>query len=118
MINDDEDDDHRPAQIQPLTGQTRHRLCAGQVCVSVASCVKELIENSLDAKSTRLQITFLGHGADLIELVDNGEGIAECDFDRIGLRYHTSKLSQFEDLEHVNTYGFRGEALSSICIYA
>ena len=127
------DDDLRPAQIRPLAGITRHRLCAGQVCVSVASCVKELIENSLDAHSTRLQLTFIAHGADLIELVDNGDGIPEEDFDKIGLfkkkkrkykksilglRYHTSKLSQFEDLEHVNTYGFRGEALSSICIYS
>jgi DNA mismatch repair protein PMS2 len=130
-----DEDDLRPAQILPLTGTTRHRLCAGQVCVSVASCVKELIENSLDAHSTRLQLTFIAHGADLIELIDNGDGIAESDFEKIGLlkiekkfiltlnwflglRYHTSKLSQFEDLEHVNTYGFRGEALSSICIYA
>ncbi|UJR14601.1 hypothetical protein I4U23_001596 [Adineta vaga] len=112
------DDDLRPAQIRPLAGTTRHRLCAGQVCVSVASCVKELIENSLDAHSTRLQLTFIAHGADLIELVDNGDGIPEHDFEKIGLRYHTSKLSQFEDLEHVITYGFRGEALSSICIYA
>ncbi|CAF1195553.1 unnamed protein product, partial [Adineta ricciae] len=112
------DDDLRPAQIRPLAGTTRHRLCAGQVCVSVASCVKEIIENSLDAHSTRLQLTFIAHGADLIELVDNGDGIPEHDFDKLGLRYHTSKLSQFEDLEHVNTYGFRGEALSSICIYA
>ncbi|CAF4053342.1 unnamed protein product [Rotaria sp. Silwood2] len=114
----DDDDDHREAQIRPLAGTTRLRLCAGQVCVSVASCVKELIENSLDAHSTRLQLTFIAHGADLIELVDNGDGIAEHDFEKIGLRYHTSKLCQYEDLEHVNTYGFRGEALSSICIYA
>ncbi|CAF4015349.1 unnamed protein product [Rotaria sp. Silwood2] len=114
----DDDDDHREAQIRPLAGTTRFRLCAGQVCVSVASCVKELIENSLDAHSARLQLTFIAHGADLIELVDNGDGIAEHDFEKIGLRYHTSKLCQYEDLEHVNTYGFRGEALSSICIYA
>ncbi|CAF1271135.1 unnamed protein product [Rotaria sordida] len=115
---DDNDDDLRPAQIRSLAGTTRLRLCAGQVCVSVASCVKELIENSLDAHSTRLQLTFIAHGADLIELVDNGDGIAEHDFEKIGLRYHTSKISQYEDLENVNTYGFRGEALSSICIYA
>jgi DNA mismatch repair protein PMS2 len=82
-MNDD-DDDLRPAQIRPLAGTTRHRLCAGQVCVSVASCVKELIENSLDAHSTRLQLTFIAHGADLIELVDNGDGIAEHDFEKIG----------------------------------
>ncbi|CAF0875032.1 unnamed protein product [Adineta steineri] len=113
-----DEEDLRPAQIRPLAGTTRHRLCAGQVCVSVASCVKELIENSLDAHSTRLQLTFIAHGADLIELTDNGDGIAEHDFEKLGLRYHTSKLSQFEDLENVNTYGFRGEALSSICIYA
>ena len=78
------DEDLRPAQIRPLAGTIRHRLCAGQVCVSIASCVKELIENSLDAHSTRLQMTFIAHGADLIELVDNGEGITEEDFDTIG----------------------------------
>lgn len=80
-----DEDDLRPAQIRSLTGVIRHRLCAGQVCVSVASCVKELIENSLDAHSTRLQLTFIAHGADLIELVDNGDGIAEHDFEKIGL---------------------------------
>jgi DNA mismatch repair protein PMS2 len=78
------DEDLRPAQIRPLAGTTRHRLCAGQVCVSVASCVKEVIENSLDAHSTRLQLTFIAHGADLIELVDNGDGIAEDDFEKLG----------------------------------
>lgn len=79
------EDDLRPVQIQPLAGTIRHRLCAGQVCVSVSSCVKELIENSLDANSTRLQLTFIAHGADLIELIDNGDGIAENDFDKLGL---------------------------------
>ena len=78
------DEDLRPAQIRPLTGTIRHRLCAGQVCVSIASCVKELIENSLDAQSTRLQLVFNGHGTDLIELVDNGHGIAEHDFEKLG----------------------------------
>ena len=82
---DDDSDDHRSAQIHSLAGTIRQRLCAGQVCVSVASCVKELIENSLDAHSTRLQLTFIAHGADLIELVDNGDGIAEHDFEKIGL---------------------------------
>ncbi|CAM4816827.1 unnamed protein product [Rotaria magnacalcarata] len=113
-----DEDDLRPPEIRSLAGTTRHRLCAGQVCVSVASCIKELIENSLDANSTRLQLTCIAYGADLIELVDNGDGIAEHDFEKLGLRYHTSKISQFEDLEYVNTYGFRGEALSSMCIYA
>ena len=91
------DEDLRPTKIIPLAGTIRHRLCAGQVCVSVASCVKELIENSLDAHSTRLQMTFIAHGADLIELVDNGHGIAEEDFDQIGL--FTTKRIVFDLIE-------------------
>jgi DNA mismatch repair protein PMS2 len=89
-----DDDDLRPAQILSLAGTIRHRLCAGQVCVSVASCVKELIENSLDAHSTRLQLTFIAHGADLIELVDNGDGIAEHDFEKIGLLKKRRKIEK------------------------
>lgn len=79
-----DEEDLRPAKIRPLAGDIRHSLCAGQVCVSVASCVKEMIENSLDAHSTRLQMTFISHGADLIELIDNGDGISEEEFDKIG----------------------------------
>lgn len=94
-----DEDDLLPAKIQPLDGTLRHRLCAGQVCVSVASCVKELIENSLDAHSTRLQLTFIAHGADLIELVDNGDGIAEYDFEKLGsLKIKQINLNLFKKL--------------------
>ena len=91
------------------------RLTSGQVLLDLASAVKELLENSLDAGATAIEVRFREYGVGGLEVHDNGTGIDESDHASIGLRSHTSKLSSFEDLESVSTLGFRGEALSSIC---
>lgn len=91
------------------------RLTSGQVLLDLASAVKELLENSLDAGATACEIRFREYGVGGFEVHDNGTGIDETDHASIGLRSYTSKLSSFEDLETVSTLGFRGEALSSIC---
>ncbi|KAF7295692.1 hypothetical protein MIND_01109600 [Mycena indigotica] len=92
-----------------------HHITSGQVVIDLQTAVKELVENSLDAGATTLDIRFKNYGLNSIELVDNGSGIEEGDWDAIGLKHHTSKLATLADLDTVQTFGFRGEALSSLC---
>lgn len=92
-----------------------HRITSGQVIVDMTSIVKEVVENSLDANATVVEVEFKNYGLDSITVSDNGDGISEEDFESIALKHHTSKLSSFNELEKVHTLGFRGEALSSLC---
>lgn len=93
-----------------------HKITAGQVIIDIENAVKELLENSLDAGATNIEILFKNYGLDSFEVSDNGTGISEDDFDSIAKRHHTLKLSKFEDLHgNVTTYGFRGEAIASLC---
>ncbi|CAH8582603.1 unnamed protein product [Schistosoma intercalatum] len=101
--------------ISRLDKNLVHKICSGQVVVTLASAVKELLENSIDAKSSKIEIRLRGHGSESIEVIDNGVGIREEDFEGLTGKYCTSKLSTFDDLSCVETYGFRGEALSSLC---
>ncbi|CCM04153.1 uncharacterized protein FIBRA_06315 [Fibroporia radiculosa] len=108
-----------PAQsIKALDTTSVHRIASGQVVIDLQTAVKELVENSLDAKATSIEVRFKEYGLAAIEVVDNGSGIAPGDYDSIGLKHHTSKLSSFSDLTSVRTFGFRGEALSSLCALA
>jgi DNA mismatch repair protein PMS2 len=77
--------------------------------------VKELLENAMDAGATRIEVRFVNHGMQLIEVVDNGSGILDEDLQTVTERYTTSKLQTFHDLSSVSTFGFRGEALNSLC---
>lgn len=100
--------------IRLLDDNLINKIAAGEVIERPASIVKELIENSLDAGSTRIKIRILGGGVDEIEIEDNGHGILAEDLPMAFLRHATSKISSEEDLEHIHTMGFRGEALPSI----
>lgn len=92
--------------------------CA-QVVLDPAAVVKELVENALDAGSTRINIRIRGKAAlDSITVSDNGTGIAGDDYPALCLPSATSKLAEFEDLDSIATFGFRGEALSAICAIA
>ncbi|KAL3908277.1 MAG: hypothetical protein SGPRY_009863, partial [Prymnesium sp.] len=84
------------------------------VIIDVQSAVKELLENALDAGTRRLELRFKESGVDLLEVADNGAGIASPNLDAIALRHHTSKLVQFDDLQKLRSFGFRGEALNSL----
>ncbi|KAJ3934300.1 MAG: hypothetical protein NXY57DRAFT_890483 [Lentinula lateritia] len=101
--------------IKAIEGSSVHRLTSGQVVIDLQTAVKELVENSLDAGATNIDVRFKNCGLKSIEVIDNGSGISEKDFDSIGRKHHTSKLSAFHDLMTLTSFGFRGEALSSLC---
>ncbi|XP_071427673.1 mismatch repair endonuclease PMS2 isoform X2 [Pithys albifrons albifrons] len=103
------------ATIRPIDRTSVHRICSGQVVLSLGTAVKELVENSLDAGATNIDIKLKDHGAELIEVSDNGGGVEEENFEGLTLKHYTSKIQDFSDLIHVETFGFRGEALSSLC---
>jgi DNA mismatch repair protein MutL len=97
-----------------LEEQIYNKIAAGEVIERPASIVKELVENSIDAGSTKIEIEVTDGGIASIRVQDNGEGIGWEDVDRAFLRHATSKLRSERDLQHLTTLGFRGEALASI----
>lgn len=103
------------ATIKAIEGRSVHQIQSGQVIVDLCSVVKELVENSLDAGATSIDVRFKNNGLDSIEVQDNGKGISPEDFETVALKHHTSKLSSYDDLTSLDTFGFRGEALSSLC---
>lgn len=101
--------------IKPIQKDTIHQLCSGQVVLSLAVAVKELVENSIDAGATLVEIKLHNQGLDSVDVMDNGCGVKESNLEAMTAKYHTSKLREFVDLQGVETFGFRGEALSSLC---
>uniref|UniRef100_A0A8C9BBH9 PMS1 homolog 1, mismatch repair system component n=1 Tax=Phocoena sinus TaxID=42100 RepID=A0A8C9BBH9_PHOSS len=104
--------------MKQLPAATIRLLSSSQIITSVVSVVKELIENSLDAGATSIDVKLENYGFDKIEVRDNGEGIKADDAPVMAVKYYTSKIRGHEDLENLTTYGFRGEALGSICCVA
>ncbi|KAG0210220.1 hypothetical protein BGX33_005033 [Mortierella sp. NVP41] len=104
--------------IRAIDKESVHRICSGQVVLDMATAVKELLENSLDAGSTSIVVKFKQSGLDYITVTDNGCGITDSNLETLALKHYTSKLSSFNDLAKVRSFGFRGEALSSLCALA
>ena len=102
------------AVIHLLDYKTIDKIAAGEVVEKPASVVKELVENSIDAGATALTIEIKNGGIDYIRITDNGIGIDNADVKNAFLRHATSKIETADDLQFVQTLGFRGEALSSI----
>ncbi|NXX86843.1 PMS1 protein, partial [Urocolius indicus] len=101
--------------MKQLSAETIRLISSSQVITSVVSVVKELIENSLDASASNIDIKLENYGLNKIEVRDNGNGIKVDDVPVMAIKHYTSKISSSEDLERLTTYGFRGEALGSIC---
>ncbi|XP_068143775.1 mismatch repair endonuclease PMS2 [Drosophila tropicalis] len=102
-------------EIKAIAKDTVHKICSGQVVLSLAVAVKELVENSIDAGATLVEIKLKDQGLQGVEVSDNGSGVEETNLEAMTAKYHTSKIREFIDLLEVETFGFRGEALSSLC---
>ncbi len=106
------------SKIQVLDTVTIDKIAAGEVIERPASVVKELVENAIDAGATAIVVEIRDGGTSLIRIADNGCGIAREEVPHAFLRHSTSKIRSVEDLVHISSLGFRGEALSSIAAVA
>ena len=105
-------------QIKLLDQQTIDKIAAGEVVERPSSVVKELVENAIDAKATAITVEIKEGGVSFIRITDNGCGIEKDQIPLAFLRHSTSKIKHIEDLFHISSLGFRGEALSSIAAVA
>jgi DNA mismatch repair protein MutL len=100
--------------IQLLPDNIANQIAAGEVIQRPASAVKELLENAVDAGATDIRLIVNDAGKSLVQVIDNGKGMSELDARMCFERHATSKIREIDDLFHIKTMGFRGEALASI----
>jgi DNA mismatch repair protein MutL len=107
-----------PDKILLLPENIANQIAAGEVIQRPASAVKELLENAVDAGATEIKLILQDSGKALVQVIDNGSGMSETDARMSFERHATSKIQTIEDLFHIRTMGFRGEALASIAAVA
>src|SRR5918993_5843661 len=105
-------------RIQLLPDNIANQIAAGEVIQRPASAVKELLENAVDAGAKEIKLIVNDAGKSLIQVIDNGQGMSETDARMCFERHATSKIRNIDDLFHIRTMGFRGEALASIAAVA
>ncbi len=110
--------DFVPDKITLLPDNIANQIAAGEVIQRPASAVKELLENAVDAGATEIKLIIADAGKSLLQVIDNGSGMSETDARMSFERHATSKIKSIEDLFHIRTMGFRGEALASIAAVA
>jgi DNA mismatch repair protein MutL len=104
--------------IQLLPDHVANQIAAGEVVQRPSSVVKELLENSIDAKATSIKLIIRDAGKTLIQVIDNGKGMSNTDAKLAFERHATSKINSADDLFKLKTKGFRGEAMASIAAIA
>lgn len=104
--------------INVLPPSIYNRLAAGEVVENPASIVKELIENSLDANAHKITVQITNGGIDEIVVIDDGEGVDENNLPKVFMPHATSKIKNMDDIDHITSMGFRGEAMASIAAVA
>eukprot|EP00798_Chlamydomonas_sp_ICE-L_P008061 gene8061-1297_t len=87
--------------IKAISKAATHRICSGQVILDLATASKELVENAVDAGATNIEVRLKEYGSEMIELADNGSGIKPEDYQALTLKYHTSKIKEFDDLSEL-----------------
>ena len=107
-----------PDKITLLPDNIANQIAAGEVIQRPASAVKELLENAVDAGATEIRLIISDAGKSLVQVIDNGSGMTETDARMCFERHATSKIKNIEDLFHIRTMGFRGEALASMAAVA
>lgn len=101
--------------VNKLPKQTALALSTTQVITSASTAVKELVENAIDAGATNIEVKLENYGLDRIEVKDNGVGLSREDAFVMCKKSYTSKITQFDDLSKITSFGFRGEALNALC---
>ena len=103
-----------PDIIKILPTEVSNKIAAGEVVQRPSSVLKELLENSIDAKSSKIKIIIKNAGKNLIQVIDNGIGMSRNDMYKSFIKHATSKINKIDDIFSINSMGFRGEALAAI----
>uniref|UniRef100_A0A914Z760 DNA mismatch repair protein S5 domain-containing protein n=1 Tax=Panagrolaimus superbus TaxID=310955 RepID=A0A914Z760_9BILA len=105
-------------KIQGLPEEVRNVICNAQVVTTLAGAGRELIDNAIDAGATNIEIRLTENGVDILEVIDNGRGIDEQNFEFLAKKHCTSKFRDMKDFDNLDTFGFRGEALNALATFS